>query len=58
MSKTKTPYLKKGTLKCPNDNEPLHWEQRGGMRMVHQQDGLKLLQAKCPKCGWYFGVHA
>lgn len=51
-------YLKKGTLKCPNDKELLHWEQMGGMRIVKLQDGFKLLQAKCVKCGHYFGVHA
>ncbi|ATW58025.1 hypothetical protein CNR34_00092 [Pseudomonas phage nickie] len=59
MAKSKNPgYLKKGTILCPNDKEPLHWEQMGGMRVIKVQDGIELLQAKCVKCGWYFGVHA
>lgn len=56
MAKDK--WLKKGTMKCPNENKPLHWEVFGGMRVVKEQDGIRLYQAKCPECGYYWGVRA
>lgn len=56
MAKTK--YLKLGTMNCPDDKERLEWEQFAGMRIVKEQDGHQLYQARCPKCGVYWGVHA
>lgn len=55
---TKAKYLKLGTMNCPDDKERLEWEQFAGMRIVKEQDGHQLYQARCPKCGVYWGVHA
>ena len=48
--------LKRGTLKCPDDKEPLHWHQYGGMRLIREITPPKpkhvywVYDAMCPKC--------
>lgn len=44
--------LKRGTLKCPEDNTVLHFEQIHGMRVI--KDGV--LSAHCPQCKKYYSV--
>lgn len=51
--------LRKGTLKCPKDKTPLHFEQFAGMRLYSVEGGgkgglggMSYYKAKCPTCGW------
>lgn len=47
-----------GTMQCPKDSEPLHWEVFGGMRVRHQKNRGHVYQARCPKCHKEFEVLA
>lgn len=54
--------LKPGTLRCPIDDERLHFEIIGGSMRVRRpssEDPKKLIyQALCPKCHKHFDVEA
>lgn len=47
-----------GTMVCPKDKQPLHWEVFGGMRVRHQRDRADIYQARCPSCMKHFDVLA
>ena len=47
-----------GTMKCPKDEEPLHWEVFGGMRIRRQSGKASIYQARCPKCSKQYEVFA
>jgi hypothetical protein len=54
--------LKRGTVKCPKDKEPLHWKQCYGMRLIRMIQPPKpkhvywVYTATCKKCGKYYEV--
>ena len=54
--------FKRGTVKCPKDNEHLHWQQAYGMRLVREIEPPKpkhvywVYDARCDKCGNYYEV--
>lgn len=57
---TKSRYLPATATKCRTCKAQLDWEVRGGMRMIREIDGQRVIQARCSskECGIYWGVKA
>ncbi len=50
--------LKKSTRHCPDCGEALHFHQFQGMRLVTEEEGVRVYTARCPKSHKYFKVKA
>lgn len=54
--------LKRGTVKCPNDKQPLLWHQFQGMRLTREivpqkpKRPFMVYDAKCGVCGEHYEI--